>query len=265
MNTNNILKTINSWAKEERVNYVAQVLTGPPPFADVTLDASHGVCLTLLEPEPSGEEPNSLVCWIPTSGKGGFWVLLKGGHQQFQTGASWFSTSFREPSVETPRGEITFAELETFISTEPPKTKRVKGGAALKLTLNSPLFNFLQWCVLGPALKKWMASKGLATRRFKPMAIDCYAYEAGLDDWYLLQFREPWQGYPHSRVVGVSGWRQVGFLKAKPMDTPKQQYSWDFLGTPETVSTPSQLFAWLDKNLVLSPRAKGRKSKGEKA
>lgn len=90
MTTEHLLDSINSWAAGHGLNFTAESLPAPPALLDArspiqnSPDAS-GICLTIREPEPTGQPPAQLGIWIPSSAKSGSYCMMQANDEEIET------------------------------------------------------------------------------------------------------------------------------------------------------------------------------------
>ena len=130
------------------------------------------------------------------------------------------------------------------------ESMELTGLEALKATLAGRLSEFFQEYVFAPALDEWLSGKGLSATPQKPDNVGGLALEYDICDWHIVEFSEPWSGYPNSQIVGISGDGFVSLFNLNYGDD--RDCYWDFLDLePQSISKPSELVAWLEKYIIL--------------
>lgn len=227
MTTDPLLDSINSWATERGLNFTAQSLPAPPPFLDAGIPGP-GICLTIREPEPTGQPPAQLGIWLPSSEETGSYCMMRDADEEIDL----MQENWRSFSNCNIYGEET----------------RCQGEEAVRRNLNSVLWRFSLDYVWGPALQSWMDRKGLKSAEWSPTVIGGDAIEADIANWYNLEFEEPWENYQYPNTVAVSGGGDVTILFN---NYDEELDCWDIDISASGLKAAADLHAWLDANIVL--------------
>ena len=231
MTTEALLDSINSWAAESGLNFTAESLPAPPPFLDAG-SPGPGICLTIREPETTGQSPAQLGIWIP---------------------------SIQNPSSKIQNSPASYCmmqegdeEIETSLLPE------FTNESELATRLEALLSQFQQDFVFVPAMESWLGEKGIKYSRYFPDIIGNKAQEADINSWFVVQFENPRPDSPHPNIIGVSGSGQAATLIYERHDVEPTGYV-DFCEFEEQNSglkTAADLHAWLEKMISLES-AKG--------
>lgn len=236
MTNESILEAVNTWAKEKDLHYEAVILSAPPALLDLRptlkpeeLPADHsGVCLTIREPEATEEPPASLVCWIPVSGKGGSYLMCREGDGEIGTDTKdWF-------------------RYRAFTIVDHEEIKE-EGGRALTSNLDSVKNDFYRDYIFVPCLQAWLESKGLKFEKIELTECSGEAIEVvdNPEGWHVVQFDDPWAGYPNPSVIGVTGWGEVGTFGS-------DDEGWTcFYEQAASLKSASELRNWLESTINL--------------
>jgi hypothetical protein len=230
MTTESLLDSISSWAAGHGLNFTAETLPAPPPFLDADTPGP-GVCLTIHEPEPTGQPPAQLGVWIPAS--------LSSQSNLPSSSAQPISYCMMQDGDE---------EIETSLLPE------FTNESELATRLEALLSQFQQDFIFVPALESWLGEKGIKYSRYFPDIIGNKAQEADINSWFVVQFENPRPDYPHPNIIGVSGSGQAATLIYETHDVKPTGYVeyCEFEEQTSGLKTAADLHAWLDANIVLN-------------
>jgi len=119
------------------------------------------------------------------------------------------------------------------------------GSEALELALSWVARDFCRDYIFGPAIKAWLASKGVECGEGAFDFPDLELLERHVkENWCVLQFDSANTSYPACDMVAVSGCGEAAFLMAH-RDKDADEDFWSFLDPPVKVRSVGELEKWL--------------------
>jgi hypothetical protein len=207
--TTNLLTKLHNYATSRGLNFELEEMSAPPPVLQGLIVAS-GICLTIREPEPTGEPPAQLGVWLSTSSSEVTCCMMREYDDVIET------TSHTIPEDE---------ERMAFVAYQCRR--------------------FYRDLVFAPALEVWSDEKGIGYEVIKPT--EFYAEAAMWGDcheWFFVKFNSPNPEEEDDLIIGISGdERTATFLPGEEGFLGSDEW------LPKLKSGPD-LIAWLEKTLA---------------
>jgi hypothetical protein len=168
--TSELLSQVNDYAIKRGFNFELDEMEAPPPFLQNLIQAP-GICLTIKEPEPTGESPAQL--------------------------GVWFATACSEVTCCMMREDD--GEIETTSHIIPDNDDRLAFVA-------HQCRQFYRDFVFAPAIEGWSDKKNIGYEIMNPTKF--YAEAAMLGDcreWFFVRFKSPSPEEEDDLIIGISG------------------------------------------------------------
>lgn len=205
MTTELLLNSINSWATDRGLNFTAESLPAPPPFLDARSPIQNpayniqnspdtsGICLTIREPEPTGQPPAQLGIWIPS---------IQNPSSKIQNSPASYCM------MQEGDGEISTCTIEN------PESN-IQDPSILLPKIESLCRTFYHDFVFVPALESWLGKKGIKYAVITPKEFRGDAAAQGdCTEWFFVEFKTP-PPEEYDTILGVSGDGQAATFTAE--------------------------------------------------
>jgi len=219
-----LLDSINSWAAERGLNFTAESLPAPPPILDAG-SPGPGVCLTIREPEPTGQPPAQLGIWIPVA----------------SSSPSNLPSSSAQPisycMMQDGDDEISTCTIENLES-------KIQDSGILPPKIEALCRTFYHDFVFVPALESWFGAKEIKYAVITPKEFrGDSAAQGNCTEWFFVEFKTP-PPHEYDTILGVSGDGQAATFAAD------DDGFLDFDERVRELKNPSELKKWLDERVA---------------